>query len=242
MAKVPDARLDALAKLFEPPKITYATVEYLDLPAISKESSARSRAIWPACAWWMRWRMCCGCFRDDTVPHEKGSVDPVRDFEDVEMELILSDLVVVEKRLERVDKDRKKIKNPELDHEFELLEQCKAALEANTAAARLELDARRREAHSRISVSVAEADAVRAESGRRRCRAAARGGGGVSQRAAGGTAEYGGHGDLRQDRSGTGGTAARRKQKEYLASYGLKESGLERLIAATYSLLGLMCF
>ena len=46
----------------------------------------------------------------------------MRDFEDVETELILSDLVVVEKRLERVDKDRKKIKNPELDRESELLE------------------------------------------------------------------------------------------------------------------------
>ena len=60
-------------------------------------------------------------FADETVPHEKGSVDPLRDLEDVETELILSDLVVVEKRLERLDKDRKKIKNPELDREFELL-------------------------------------------------------------------------------------------------------------------------
>ena len=50
------------------------------------------------------------CLTSDTVPHEKGSVDPLRDLEDVEMELILSDLVVVEKRLERLDKDRKKIK------------------------------------------------------------------------------------------------------------------------------------
>ncbi len=38
MTKVPDARLDALAKIFDPPKITYATVEYLDFPAISKEA------------------------------------------------------------------------------------------------------------------------------------------------------------------------------------------------------------
>ena len=51
-------------------------------------------------------------FADETVPHEKGSVDPLRDLEDVETELILSDLVVVEKRLERLEKDRKKIKNP----------------------------------------------------------------------------------------------------------------------------------
>ena len=99
-------------------------------------------------------------FEDETVPHEKGSVDPLRDLEDVETELILSDLVVVEKRLERLDKDRKKIKNPELDREFELLEKCKAALEANRPLRQLELDARRREAHPRIPVSLAEADAA----------------------------------------------------------------------------------
>ena len=49
----------------------------------------------------------------------------------METELILSDLVVIEKRLERLDKDRKKIKNPELDREFELLQKCKAAVDAN---------------------------------------------------------------------------------------------------------------
>jgi ribosome-binding ATPase len=80
-------------------------------------------------------------FADETVPHEKGSVDPLRDMDDVETELILSDLVVVEKRLERLDKDRKKIKNPELDREFELLEKCKAALEANQPLRQMDLDA-----------------------------------------------------------------------------------------------------
>src|SRR5262249_8032321 len=80
-------------------------------------------------------------FESDTVPHEKGSVDPLRDFEDVEMELILSDLVVIEKRMERLDKDRKKIKSPELDRECALLERCKAEVEANRPLRGLELNA-----------------------------------------------------------------------------------------------------
>ena len=84
----------------------------------------------------MRSRTCCALFEDETVPHEKGTVDPMRDLENVETELILSDLMVVEKRLERLDKDRKKVKNPELDHEFELLEKCKAHARAGQAAAR----------------------------------------------------------------------------------------------------------
>src|SRR5579871_3704685 len=140
MTKVPDPRVDALAELYQPPKITYATVEYLDFPSISKEtlrdpSYLASMRVADALAHVLR------LFQSDTVPHEKGTVDPIRDLEDVEMELILSDLVVVEKRLERLEKDRKKIKSPELDREYGLLERCKETLEANTALRTLELNA-----------------------------------------------------------------------------------------------------
>src|SRR6266851_5413408 len=73
VAKVPDARLDELAKLFEPPKVTHATVEYLDLPAISKEtlrdpSYLASLRVVDAFAHVLR------LFEDETIPHEKGSV------------------------------------------------------------------------------------------------------------------------------------------------------------------------
>src|SRR5438552_8439655 len=140
MTKVPDSHLDELAKVFEPPKITHATVEYLDFPAVSKEalrdpSYLASMRVADALAHVLR------VFDSDTVPHEKGSVDPVRDLEDVEIELILSDLVVVEKRLERLDKDRKKIKGPELDREFALLERCKSTLEQNMALRTMDLTA-----------------------------------------------------------------------------------------------------
>src|SRR5438445_2750393 len=140
VSKVPDARLDALARLFEPPKVTHATVEYVDMPAISKEnlrdpSYLASLRVVDAFAHVLR------LFPDETVPHEKGSVDPLRDLEDIETELILSDLVVVEKRLERLERDRKKIRNPELDREFELLVKCKDALEADRPLRQLELEA-----------------------------------------------------------------------------------------------------
>src|ERR1700746_3866639 len=140
VTKVPDARLAELARIFSPPKITQATVEYLDFPAISKEalrdpSYLASMRVADALAHVLR------LFPSDTVPHEKGSVDPLRDMEDVEMELVLSDLVVVEKRLERLEKERKKIKNPENDREFELLEKSKATLEANRPLREMALDA-----------------------------------------------------------------------------------------------------
>src|ERR1051326_5139267 len=139
VTKVPDPRLDQLAKIFDPPKVTAASVEYADMPSISKESLRdpsylASLRVVDAFAHVLRY------FNNESVPHEKGTVDPLRDLEDVEMELVLSDLVVVEKRLERLEKDRKKIKSADLDHEFALLERCKAQLEANQPLRNLSMD------------------------------------------------------------------------------------------------------
>ena len=240
VAKVPDARLDALARLFEPKKTTHATVEYVDMPSISKESlrdagSVASLRNVDAFAHVLR------LFADETIPHEKGSVDPIRDLEDVETELILSDLVVVEKRLERLDKDRKKVKNPELDREFELLEKAKAMLEENRPLRQMELepeDEKRIRGFQFLSqkpmlyvLNLGEEEAAKLHereqefrekqlSGRARVAVTA-----VCGKVEAELAEL---------------PAA--DQADYLASYGLKESGLERLISATYALLGLMSF
>jgi GTP-binding protein YchF len=240
VAKVPDARLDALAKLFEPNKLTHAAVEYVDMPAVSKESLrdasyVASLRVVDAFAHVLR------LFEDDTVPHEKGSVDPLRDLEDVETELILSDLVVIEKRLERLEKDRKKIKNPELDREFELLEKCKTAVEANTPLRQLELDPdeeKRIRGFQFLSqkpmlyvLNLGEADAPRLHEKEREYREGPLAGRkGAAVTAICGKVEA----ELAE--------LPRAEQQDYLASYGLAESGLERLISATYALLGLMSF
>jgi len=240
IARVPDARVDELARLYEPPKITHATVEYADMPSISKEnlrdpSYVASLRVVDAFAHVLR------LFEDETVPHEKGSVDPLRDLEDVETELILSDLVVVEKRLERLDKDRKKIKNPELDHEFELLEKCKSVLEENRPLRGLELDA---EAEKRIRgfqflsqkpmlyvLNLGESDAGKLHEREKEYREGPLAGRKhTSVAAVCGKIEA----ELAE--------LPPEEQRDYLASYGLTESGLERLISATYSLLGLMSF
>src|SRR3982750_4419180 len=76
VTKVPDPRVDALAQIFQPPKITFATVEYLDFPSISKESLRdpsylASLRVADALAHVLR------VFESDTVPHEKGSGDPL---------------------------------------------------------------------------------------------------------------------------------------------------------------------
>ncbi len=240
VAKVPDPRLDALAKIFHPPKVTHATVEYLDFPAISKEalrdpSYLASLRVVDAMAHVLR------VFESDTVPHEKGSVDPLRDFEDVEMELILSDLVVIEKRMERVDKDRKRMKSPDLDAEFALLARLKAELEANRPLRGLEFSA---EEEKRIRgfqflsqkpmlavLNLGENDAPRMREIEERYRAGAF----AARRKTAVTAICG---KIEAELAELSGEDA----GEYLKSYGLQESGLERLISATYSLLGLMSF
>lgn len=240
ITKVADARVDALAKLYQPPKITYATVEYLDFPAVSKEalrdpSYLASLRVVDALAHVLR------LFESDTVPHEKGSVDPLRDFEDVEIELILSDLVVVEKRMERVDKDRKKIKSPDLDKEFALLERLKSELEANHPLRELEFND---EEEKRIRgfqflsqkpmlcvLNIGEADVPRMREIEEQYRS-----GPLAGKAR--TAVTAVCGKIEAELA----ELSPEEAKDYLASYGLKESGLERLISATYALLGLMSF
>ena len=240
ITKVPDARVDALAKLYDPPKITYATVEYLDFPSISKEalrdpSYLASLRVADALAHVLR------VFESDTVPHEKGSVDPMRDFEDVEVELILSDLVVVEKRMERLDKDRKKIKSPDMDQEFAVLEKVKAELEANRAIRGLAFTS---EEEKRIRgfqflsqkpmlavLNLGEKDAPRMAEIEEEYR-----NGPFAGRK--GTAVTAICGQIEAELA----ELPKEEALEMLASYGLTGSAMERMIAATYALLGLMSF
>jgi GTP-binding protein YchF len=239
VTKVPDARLDALAKIFDPPKITFATVEYLDFPAISKESLRdpkylASLRVVDALAHVLR------VFDSDTVPHEAGSVDPIRDFEDVEMELILSDLVVVEKRIERVQKDLKKGKNVEFEKELDLLQRIKIELEANRALRGLDFsdeDEKRLRGFQFLSqkpmlcvLNLGEEDAARMAQVEEKYR--------TGQLARKGTAVTAICGKIEAELA----ELPKEDAAEYLKSYGLHESALERLIAATYALLGLMSF
>lgn len=239
VTKVPDPRLDALARIFEPPKVTHATIEFLDFPSISKEALANpqylaSLRVADAIAHVVR------VFQSDTVPHEKGGVDPIRDIEDVDVELVLSDLVVVEKRLERLDKERKKIKSADLDREAELLTEAKARLEHNQPLRGWKLDPPDEKLLRGFQflsqkpmlyvMNLGEEDASRLneveETFRRKL--ASRAGAEVAAVCGKIEAELA---ELPPDEAA-----------EYLASYGLPGSGLDRLVHASYRLLGLMSF
>ncbi len=131
IARVPDSRLIQLAELFKPKKITYATVEYVDIGGLQKDRAKDSASLVPlreADALMNVVRL----FENSSMPHPAGSLDAVRDIESVEIELMLNDLEQASKRLERVEKDLKKKSDQLLEAEKNVLVRCVKALEAET--------------------------------------------------------------------------------------------------------------
>jgi GTP-binding protein YchF len=116
--------------MYHPRKVTPATIEFVD-PLVAGQQGARFVESLVAL---MRDADALAhvvrAFHHPAVPHPQGSVDAVRDFFALNNELLLADLEVVEKRLERLSKDIKKVRNPELDSEYALLQRCQEALEA----------------------------------------------------------------------------------------------------------------
>jgi GTP-binding protein YchF len=128
ISRVPDARLDRLTAMFNPRKRVPATIEFTDVVASGRLGAAALVEVAgyksaDALVHVVR------AFRDAAVPHPAGTVDPARDAQAMEDELILADLGVVERRLDRIEKDLKKVRSPDLDRERALLVRCRAALE-----------------------------------------------------------------------------------------------------------------
>ncbi|MDZ7636989.1 MAG: DUF933 domain-containing protein [Bryobacterales bacterium] len=240
MAKVPDKRLDALAEVFSPEKLTHATIEFLDVPSISKES-LREPSYLASLRFADAFAHVLRVFESDTVPHEKGSVNPMRDLEDVEIELILSDLVQVEKRLERLDKDRKKIKDPKLDKEFEVLDRFKTALENNQPLREIAIDPEEEKLIRGFMflsqkpilyvLNVGEEDAPRLAEVEKEYAAKILPG----RKHVGVTGVCG---KVEAELTEMDPDDAR----DFMETYGLTESGLERMVSASYTLLGRMSF
>ena len=205
IARVPDARVAKLAEVFKPKKVTYATIEYVDIGGLQKDREKNSASLVPlreadALAHVVR------LFENPAVPHEAGSLDALRDIENVEIELMLNDLEQATKRIERVEKDLKKKKETILETELAAAEPLPAGARVGNAAARTGIQARRNEDAHRLHVSLAQADALRSESGRRRGGGHRSRGREISSGEAGVEAADGGGAVLRKNRSGAVGT------------------------------------
>jgi GTP-binding protein YchF len=241
IAKVPDERLDKLAALYNPKKLVHTSVEYSDVAAIGQEALKESayannlRTV-DALAHVVR------AFDDPAIPHV-GENDPLRDIKNVDFDLVVNDLGQVEKRLERLQKDLKKQRTPELEKENDLIIRCKAHLETERPLREMEIsadDKKRIRGFMFLSqkpilyvVNVNESSEL-----------------GKDLESA--VAKYG----LTEvaSRPNAGATAICGKVEaelasmsdadaaDFLSSYGLTESGLSRLIRKTYELLGLISF
>jgi ribosome-binding ATPase len=242
VARVPDERLDKLTALFNPRKRVPATVEFADIAGVAgaKTGAQALLDVAPfrnADALLHVVRM----FRDPSVPPPAGSVDPARDVRAMEDEVILADLGVVERRLERLDRDLKKSNTPELRKEQEILLRCRTALESGRPLRALDLeadDAKRLRGFQFLSakpllivLNLDEADLAQA---------------GDAVRLAG----------LEQFMAGAATRAVpicakieleiaqldETDRAAFMADLGLHESGLDRVIRASYDLLGYISF
>lgn len=236
VAQVPDARLAQLRDLFHPKKFTPATVEYVDIPGIRKGEGAESldlaklRTV-DALVHVVR------AFEDPELPHPHGGVDPARDLANLELELILADHEVVERRLERLAQSQKRGLKPEEERERDLLAgTVLPALEAERPLREVELaaeDERRLRGFQLLSarpmlvvLNVGEADLGGADAA------------GLGYRQRPGSEAVVVSAPIEQEIAGL----APEEQRELLEGLGLAEPSLDRVIRASYHLLGLISF
>jgi len=239
ISRVPDSRLDQLTALFQPKKRVPATVEFADMAAARSEAKALLDVV--------AYRNADALlhvvrgFRDPAVPHPHTSIDPARDARLIEDELLLADLGVAERRLERLEKDLKKSPSAELKNEQALLVRCKAALEDGRALRTLGLagdDLKRLRGFQFLSakplllvINLDERDLAA----------------GGAAAAAGVLAPF-----VAAAHAGIVAVCAKIEleiaqledsdARTFLADLGLEESGLDRVIRAAYELLGYISF
>ena len=241
---VPDERIEKLGKLYNTKKVTPATIEFVDIAGLVKGASkgeglgnqflANIREV-DAIVHVVR------CFDDDNVIHVDGSVDSIRDIETINLELIFADLEVLEKRIAKTAKTARMDKTAA--KELDLLERFKTHLEANNAARTLVTEDEdeikyRKEFNLLTDKPVIYAanvedgdladDGANNENVKKVREFAAQEGSEVFVISARTEEEIS---ELDEE-----------EKKEFLDALGLKESGLEKLVRASYDLLGLMSF
>lgn len=139
-ARVPDPRVEFLSELYKPRKTTFAQVQFSDVPGLVRGSS-QGQGVGNQFLNAIRnvdlLVHVVRSFANSEVPHVEDTVDPLRDIETINMELLFADMEVVDKRIERIKAGKKVKKEHAL--ELEVMEKCLNALENETSISRLEL-------------------------------------------------------------------------------------------------------
>jgi len=139
VVKVPDERLDVLTAMFRPKKTVPADVKYVDVAGIVKGSAKDSRSgVLNALRTVDALIHVVRAFESDSVPAPEGGINPVRDVGDLDLEMVLADLEVAERRLDRLEKELKAGRK-EGEREWALLRSCRDALESEMPLRELNL-------------------------------------------------------------------------------------------------------
>ncbi len=137
IVSLPDSRLDKLTKIFQPEKVTPATVEFIDIAGLVRGAN-KGEGLGNQFLGQIRQASAIvhvvRCFENDNITHVEGSIDPIRDAELIETELLLADLQTIEKNINRLDKLAKKENNAqkELNVLLRLKDHCDKGKMART--------------------------------------------------------------------------------------------------------------
>ena len=137
VVKVPDPEIDRLSEIYRPKKTTYATIEYIDYIGLTKGDLKQNRKVFDLIKDVEAIVHVVRAFYDESVMNPMEGINPVRDIESVELELIFGDLELVEKRLEHIEEGKKRGKQPN-ETENKLLLRCRDFLMKETALRNVE--------------------------------------------------------------------------------------------------------
>lgn len=240
---VPDERLEFLNNLYEPKSLVPTTFEFTDIAGLVKGASSGEglgnkflshiREV-DAIVEVVR------CFEDSNVTHVDGKIDPIRDIETINAELAIADLEVIENRINRIGKKAAMSKDKETQVEVELLTKLKSNLEKSVAVRQIDLNETEKKLIKSFSLltakpiiymaNISEADLVTGENEYTKK-----------------VEEY-----AKNENASVIKVSAKieselselsdEEKEVFLADLGIKESGLEKLIKATYDLLGLATY
>lgn len=240
---VPDERIDKLAQMYNPKKVTRAYIEFVDIAGLVKGASkgeglgnkflSHIREV-DAIVHVVR------CFEDENITHVEGSIDPIRDIETISIELILSDVEIIDRRIERTKKAMKGDKS--LASELAMLERVKGALEEGKPARSLEYSDEELEIMKEIALISMKPVIYAANVGENDFAD-----GIENNKFVNTVKEY-----AAEENSEVMPVSARIEEEVsqldaeekamFLEELGMEESGLDRLIKASYKLLGLISY
>ncbi len=231
---VPDPRVDRLSEMFKPKKTIRAKVTYADIAGLEGSKAAISGQLLNQLTQMDGLLHVVRCFEDASVPHPSGTINPARDIASMDAELLINDLITVERKLERLAEERKKGNGRErglIERETVLFERFKEALSAEKPLREVEISAEEEKVLAGFGFLTRKPMLVLLNLAEGQPAPDLQyGGAGCGLAALQGKLEM----DLAQ--------LPPEEVETFMQEYGIQELGLNRVISLSYDLLGLMSF